>query len=56
VVFSLPGVGQLIFNSLLQRDFPIVTAGILLVTVVVLIINTIIDLTYKFVDPRIRFD
>ncbi|MFF2445561.1 ABC transporter permease [Neobacillus sp. NPDC058068] len=56
VVFSLPGVGQLIFNSLLQRDFPIVTSGILFVTVVVLIINTIIDLTYKFVDPRIRFD
>ncbi|EKN63448.1 ABC transporter permease [Schinkia azotoformans] len=56
VVFSLPGVGQLIFNSLVQRDFPIVIGGILFVTIIVLIINTMIDLIYKFVDPRIRYD
>lgn len=56
IVFSLPGVGQLIFNSLLQRDFPIVISGILFVTVIVLVINTTVDVLYKFIDPRIRFD
>ncbi len=56
VIYSLPGVGQLIYNSLLHRDFPVVVAGIMFVTVVTLIINTVVDIVYKVADPRIRYE
>jgi peptide/nickel transport system permease protein len=55
VVFSLPGVGQTIFNALVERDFPLVQSGILMITFVTLCINTIVDIAYAYIDPRIRY-
>lgn len=54
-LFSLPGVGQLTFNSILQRDYTQVQTNILLLGAVVVIGNLFTDLSYAWLDPRIRY-
>jgi ABC-type dipeptide/oligopeptide/nickel transport system permease component len=54
-VFNWPGVGYEIYRAITQRDWPIVMGGVTLVVVVVLLINLIVDVSYAFLDPRIRF-
>jgi peptide/nickel transport system permease protein len=53
-VFSWPGVGQLLVNAILKRDFPLVQGGVLLVALSYVVINLVTDLTYAYLDPRIR--
>ncbi|HEX5499865.1 MAG TPA: ABC transporter permease, partial [Thermomicrobiales bacterium] len=53
-VFSWPGVGQLLVNAILKRDFPLVQGGVLLVALSYVAINLVTDLTYAYLDPRIR--
>ena len=53
-VFSLPGVGQLLLNSIYQRDYTMVQGTVLVVTVGVVLVNLIVDLLYYWLDPRIR--
>jgi peptide/nickel transport system permease protein len=53
-VFSWPGVGQLLVNAILKRDFPLVQGGVLLVALSYVVINLLTDLTYAYLDPRIR--
>lgn len=55
VIFGWPGVGQLAVNSILQRDFPVVQGCVLLVTISFVFTNLIVDITYAWVDPRIRY-
>lgn len=55
VIFGWPGVGQLAVNSILQRDFPVVQGCVLLVTISFVLTNLIVDITYAWVDPRIRY-
>lgn len=55
-VFSWPGVGRLIVNAISQRDFPIVQGGVLMLAVVFTFINLVVDLSYAFLDPRIRYE
>jgi peptide/nickel transport system permease protein len=53
-VFALPGIGQLVVQSVLRRDYPVIQ-GIILVTVVLyLVINLLVDLSYRFLDPRVE--
>ena len=54
VVFAWPGIGRLIFNSILIRDFPVLQGVALLAAVIVLVVNQIVDLLYRLIDPRIR--
>ncbi|MDQ0175677.1 ABC transporter permease [Bacillus chungangensis] len=54
VVFSWPGIGRLLMQSLLNRDFPIVLAGVFLIAVIYSVINFIADLLYAYVNPQIR--
>jgi peptide/nickel transport system permease protein len=54
VVFAFPGIGRLIVGSILNRDFPILQASILVVGVSVILLNLLIDLICSIVDPRIR--
>lgn len=54
VVFSWPGMGQLLVQSIGYRDFSVVQTGIMLLAVVFVIINLIVDVSYMFLDPRIR--
>jgi peptide/nickel transport system permease protein len=54
-VFNWPGVGYEIFLAIGQRDWPIVMGGALLVVVAVMFINLLVDISYAFLDPRIRY-
>ncbi len=53
-IFSLPGLGRLMVDSILSRDYPVVQAGALFIAVVFVLVNLIVDLSYSFLDPRIR--
>ena len=53
-VFSWPGVGRLIVQSVSQRDYPVIIAGVVVVCLIFVIVNLIVDLLYAYVDPRVR--
>ena len=53
-VFSWPGMGLLVFESILRRDHPLLLGILFLSTVVVILANLLTDLTYRFLDPRIK--
>jgi peptide/nickel transport system permease protein len=53
-VFSWPGIGQMLVNAILKRDFPLVQGGVLLVATSYVVINLITDLAYGYLDPRIH--
>lgn len=53
-VFNWPGIGYEIYRAISQRDWPIVMGGVTLIVVVVMIINLVVDISYAFLDPRIR--
>ena len=54
-VFNWPGVGYEIYRAITQRDWPIVMGGVTVVVVVVMVINLLVDISYAFLDPRIRY-
>jgi ABC-type dipeptide/oligopeptide/nickel transport system permease component len=54
-VFSFPGIGWLIVESIGMRDFPVVQGSILLVTFVSVLVNLVADLLYGYADPRIKY-
>ena len=56
VVFAWPGVGRTVVEAVFARDFPVVQAGVVLAAVVFVVVNLIVDLSYGFIDPRIRHD
>jgi peptide/nickel transport system permease protein len=55
-VFNIPGMGRLLVGAVLSKDFIVVQAGILLITIVVSIVNLIVDISYGWFDPRIRYE
>ncbi len=54
-IFGLPGVGWALVQAIFQRDYPVVQGAVLLLTVSYLIVNTLVDLLYAYLDPRIRY-
>ncbi|MBX6369151.1 MAG: ABC transporter permease [Rhodospirillales bacterium] len=54
-VFNIPGIGRLTVDAVLARDYPTIQAVILLFSVVYVLINLLIDLSYALLDPRIRY-
>jgi peptide/nickel transport system permease protein len=54
-VFSIPGLGRLTVDAVLARDYPTVQAVILLFSLVYVLINLLVDVTYPLLDPRIRY-
>src|SRR6266850_964951 len=54
-VYGIPGLGRLTVDAVLARDYPTVQAVILVFSVVYVMINLLVDLTYTFLDPRIRY-
>ena len=54
-IFSIPGMGSWYLSSIQQRDYPVVQAIVLLTAVSVVLSNLIVDMTYSFIDPRIRY-
>src|SRR4030095_13631503 len=55
-VYALPGVGQLMINSIFQRDFPVVQAVTLAFAVMVVLVYLVTDVVHALLDPRVRFD
>jgi peptide/nickel transport system permease protein len=54
-VFAWPGIGRLAYESVMQRDFPVVQAVVLVMAALFLFINLVVDVLYAYVDPRIRY-
>ena len=54
-VFSIPGLGRLTVDAVLARDFPTIQTVILMFSVVYVLINLLIDISYTVFDPRIRY-
>ena len=54
-VFAIPGLGRLLLNAILARDYPIIQGAILVTSTVYVFINLLVDLSYAFFDPRIRY-
>lgn len=55
-VFAIPGVGQLMIESIFNRDFSVVQAVTLVFAVIVVLVNLLTDVAYSLLDPRVRFD
>jgi peptide/nickel transport system permease protein len=55
-VFSVPGIGQLMINSIFERDFPVVQGVTLIFGIMVVLVNLLADLGYAALDPRVRFE
>jgi peptide/nickel transport system permease protein len=54
-VFAWPGIGQLIYQGIVFRDFPVVQDVILLTASIVISVNLLVDIVYAYLDPRIRY-
>lgn len=55
-IFALPGIGRLLVQAIMARDYPVVQGSLLLLGFAFVFVNIIIDLIYAWVDPRIRYD
>ena len=53
-IYSIPGLGRFMVDSIRQRDFPIIQGGVLLIALAFSFVNLMVDILYAFVDPRIR--
>jgi peptide/nickel transport system permease protein len=54
-VFAIPGMGRLIVDAVATRDYPLIQGTLLLIAVSYVVINLVIDLSYLYFDPRIRY-
>jgi len=54
-VFAWPGIGRLLVDSILRRDYPVVQATVMMLAFLFVIINLVVDIAYAFLDPRIQY-
>jgi len=54
-IFCLPGMGRLIINGVVERDYPLISGVLLVFSVGLMLINLVVDLTYAYLDPRVRY-
>jgi peptide/nickel transport system permease protein len=52
----LPGIGRLVVQSVLRRDYPVIQGVILVIVLLYLVINLIVDILYTYLDPRVKYD
>jgi peptide/nickel transport system permease protein len=55
-IYGLPGIGRLMLDAIFGRDMPVVQGVLIYITVVVIIVNLLIDLSYAYLDPKIRYE
>jgi dipeptide transport system permease protein len=53
-IFSWPGVGRWLVDSVLARDYPVIQSGILLIALIVIVVNLLVDIAYAWANPRLR--
>jgi peptide/nickel transport system permease protein len=56
LVFNFPGLGQLIVEAVRRRDFPLIQGVLVLLAMVTVLVNYVVDLSYGYIDPRIRYE
>ena len=53
-IFSIPGIGRLMVDSIKTRDYPIILGAIMLIAIVYSVISIVVDILYGFINPRIK--
>ena len=54
-IFAIPGLGRMLVDAIVRRDYPIIQALLMVVATVLILVNLIIDVIYAYIDPRIRY-
>ncbi|MEQ8537199.1 MAG: ABC transporter permease [Coleofasciculus sp. D1-CHI-01] len=54
-IFSWPGIGSWIYEGILARDYPVVQGGVVVVSIIFVLVNLVVDISYALVDPRIKY-
>jgi ABC-type dipeptide/oligopeptide/nickel transport system permease component len=55
-IFSWPGLGRLVVDRILSRDYPVVQGSVLVIALIFVIINLLVDISYAYLDPRIHYE
>ena len=55
-IFFLPGLGSHFIEGALQRDYPLAMGMVMIYTVILFLMNTLVDVSYRFIDPRVKFE
>ncbi|MFQ5858138.1 MAG: ABC transporter permease [Anaerolineae bacterium] len=55
-IFAWPGIGKWVYDAILGRDYPVVQGGTLLIALVFVLVNLLVDMSYAYLDPRIRYE
>lgn len=53
-VFGIPGIGRILITSIANRDYPVVEAIIMLLAILIMVVNMLVDIIYRYADPRMR--
>jgi peptide/nickel transport system permease protein len=53
-IFAVPGVGRMLLNAIVQRDYALVQGAVLVIAVLFVALNIVVDVVYGYLDPRIR--
>ena len=53
-IFAWPGIGLTLYDAIMSRDYPMVQAGIMILSVAFVLVNLLVDITYRLLNPRIR--
>jgi peptide/nickel transport system permease protein len=56
VIFAVPGIGRIMYDAVLAGDLPVIQAGVVLITALAIVINTLTDISYIALNPAIRLD
>lgn len=56
IVYNIQGVGRMSVNAVMSHDYPVVQGFVLFIAIIVLCINLIVDVSYGWLDPRIRYE
>jgi peptide/nickel transport system permease protein len=54
-VYNLPGIGRLLIDAIVKRDYPVIQGVVLTFSFVYVVVNLLVDIAYAFLDPRIRY-
>jgi len=54
-IFAWPGMGRLVVDAIFARDYPVVQGTVLVIALLFVVVNLLVDLSYAFLDPRIRY-
>jgi peptide/nickel transport system permease protein len=54
-VFTIPGMGRLVVQSISRRDFPVIQGAVMMIAGIYVLVNLAVDILYVYVDPRVRY-